>query len=108
MKWPAFFYPHRVSVRDLVEDGGRGESWADPRELRAEVKDEQKLVRDANGREVVSSTEVKVALDAAVPIGSLVTVWSGTTSQREARVIAVGRSDNTGSGLDSFLRLSLE
>ena len=107
MSWPSFFYPHRVTVRDLIEDGGRGQIWGEPRELRAEVKDEQKLVRDAAGAEIVSSTQVSVPLNSAVPPGSLVTVWEGTSSERAATVAAVGRNDNSGSPLDSFLLLSL-
>lgn len=107
MSWPAFFYPHTVKVRDRTSVGGLGTTYAAPRELQAEVKDEQRVVRNAAGQEVVSSTQVTVPLDAAVPVGSLVTVWAGTSAEREAEVLAVGRDDNTGTPLDSFLVLSL-
>lgn len=108
MRWPGFFYPHQISVRDLTDEGGLGSSWGSPRTLDAEVKDEQKLVRNAEGSEVVSSTQVKVPLDSDVAPGALVKVWAGTTAEREARVITVGRSDNRGTPLDSYLTLSLE
>lgn len=108
MMWPAFFYPHRVSVRDVTNEGGLGSDWGTARTLIAEVKDDHKLVRDADGSEVVSSTQVKVPLDSDVAAGALVTVWAGTSAEREARVITVGRSDNRGTPLDSYLTLSLE
>lgn len=110
MSWPAFFYPHNVQVRDPLGGGGMGQRWqpAPGRELPAEVKDEQRLVRDRDGAEVVSSTQVTVALSADVAVDALVTVWAGTSAAREARVIAVARNDNGGTPLDSYLLLSLE
>ncbi len=107
MSWGAFFYPHTVHVRDIGAGPGLGESFGPSRALAAEVKDEQQLVRTADGEEVVSSTQVTVELDANVAPGSLVTVWKGTTAEREATVLAVARDDNGDSPLDSHLVLSL-
>lgn len=108
MSWSdAIFYPHRVRVRDALPATGAGERFADPRELAAEVKDLRQLVRDVAGNEVVSSSTVTVKLAADVPPGSLVTVWPGSSAEREAKVIAVGRDENP-PPLDSFLTLSLE
>lgn len=108
MIWPdAIFYPHTVSVRDHIPGGAMGPTFGDPRTLVAEVKDEQRMVRNADGEEVVSSTQVTVKLDANVPVLSLVTVWPGKAGAREAQVLAVGRNDNP-DDLDSFLVLSLE
>lgn len=107
MSWGAFFYPHSVDVRDLVQGGGMGDSYATARSLAAEVKDQQQLVRAADGSEVVSSTTVKVPLPEHVPVGSLVTVWPGTPAAREAEVLAVGRHEN-GAPLDEYLELSLK
>lgn len=108
MSWDDFFYPHRVLVRDPLGAAGFGQSWAPARELPAEVKDTQSVVRAADGAERASSTQVTVDLSAAVALEALVTVWKGTPREREARVIAVGTSDNTDSPLDSFLLLYLE
>jgi len=105
--WDDFFYPHKVKVRDLSAVGGMGSRYSQPRTVAAEVKDEQRLVRNVDGAEVVSSTQVTVPLSTVVPIGSLVTVWPGTSSEREAEVLAVGRDDNGDTDLDSFLVLSL-
>ena len=57
-------------------------------DLPAEVKDRQTLVRDPDGHEVVSSTQVSLPLPEQVPLGSLVTVWAGTAREREAVVLA--------------------
>lgn len=106
--WDAHFYPHSVSVRDLLGSGSVGTRYGNPRALRAEVLDEQELVRDRDGQEVVSSTRVTVPLDANVRVGSLVTVWAGTSAQREAEVLSVARDDNGASPLDSHLVLRLK
>lgn len=102
-----FFFPHRVTVRELLPPTGMGGGFADPREITAEVRDEQRLVRDADGNEVVSSTIVTVHLGEHVPAGSLVTVWPGTANERDATVLAVGRDEND-PPLPSHQILSLE
>lgn len=107
MRWGDFFYPHQVLVKDALPAGGIGGGYAAARTLAAEVKDQQTLVRDAGGREVVSSTQVTLPLPEHVPLGSLVTVWPGGTAQREARVLAVARNPHTGP-LDAHLILHLE
>lgn len=107
MAWDAFFYPHTVKVRDRRTGGGLGPSYAPSRDLRAEVKDVQTLVRDADGAEVVSSTQVTIPLPDDVPLGSLVTVWPGTPRQREAVVLAAAANPND-PPLDAYLLLSLE
>ncbi len=107
MTWGGFFYPHQVLVRDLVRAGGMGSSHGAARTLAAEVKDTQTLVRDRDGREVVSSTQVTLPLPQHVPLGSLVTVWPGMPQEREARVLAASLNPND-PPLDAYLLLSLE
>ena len=107
MSWGGFFYPHQVLVRDLVRAGGMGSSHGAARALAAEVIDTQTLVRDKDGREVVSSTRVTLPLPQHVPLGSLVTVWPGTPQEREARVLAASLNPND-PPLDAYLLLSLE
>lgn len=107
MNWGAFFYPHSVRVRDRQAGAGMGSVYASARTLRAEVKDQQTIVRDADGREVVSSTQVTLPLPAYVPLGSLVTVWPGLPQEREARVLSASLNPNDGP-LDAYLLLSLE
>jgi O-phosphoseryl-tRNA(Cys) synthetase len=106
--WPdAVFYPHTVHVEDLLGSGGMGKRFGSEREVAAEVRDEQTVVRDADGQEIVSSTTVTVKLAANVPNGSRVTVWKGKAGERTAHVVKVGREENP-RPLDSFLVLSLE
>ena len=107
MSWGGFFYPHQVLVRDLVRAGGMGQTHGAARALAAEVIDTQTLVRDKDGREVVSSSRVTVPLPQHVPLGSLVTVWPGMPRERTALVLAVAANENADL-LDSYLVLSLE
>ena len=107
MSWGGFFYPHQVLVRDLVRAGGMGSSHGAARALAAEVIDTQTLVRDKDGREVVSSTRVTLPLPQHVPLGSLVTVWPGIPQEREARVLAASLNPSD-PPLDAYLLLSLE
>lgn len=107
MTWGAFWYPHTVTIRDLMGAGGMGDTYGAPRTVAAEVLDEQTLVRDADGREVVSSTRVTLALPEHVPLGSLVTVWPGQPYERQARVLTAAVNANE-PPLDSFLLLRLE
>ena len=109
MSWDdPFFYPHKVSIRNARPSGGMGTGYAAARTVRSEVKDEQRLVRTADGREVVSSSSVTVPVSEHVPVGSLVTVWPGTAREREAEVLAVAANENDIDDLDSFLVLSLK
>ncbi|MFP7833131.1 hypothetical protein [Marisediminicola sp. LYQ134] len=108
MKWDRFFYPHTVSIQNYRRGGGMGSGFDDPRDVAAEVRDEQRLVRNADGKEVVSSTQVTVPITETVPLQSKVTVWPGTARERTAQVLAVGTDDNGDDiDLDSFLVLSL-
>ncbi|TFD47573.1 hypothetical protein E3T46_17410 [Cryobacterium sp. Hh11] len=108
MSWDEFFYPHSVSIRNAQPAGGMGTGYGTARTVMAEVKDEQRLVRNSAGSEVVSSSSVTVPISEHVPVGSLVTVWPGTARQREAEVLAVGANENGVDDLDSFLVLSLK
>ncbi|PPF18270.1 hypothetical protein C5B92_07075 [Rathayibacter sp. AY1A4] len=108
MGWgSSFWFPHTVVVRDVSASGGMGSTLGPRRELRAEVKDEQQLVRTADGAQSVSSSTVTVPLDSAVRAGAKVTVWPGTESEREAVVLAVSRQENP-PPLSSHLVLSLK
>jgi len=84
-----------------------GSTYGPPRTVAAEVIDEQTLVRDADGREVVSSTRVTLALPEHVPLGSLVTVWPGLPYEREARVLSAAVNPHD-PPLDPHLLLRLE
>ena len=71
------------------------------------VKDEQLVVRDIDGSEVISNSQVTVAVTEQVKPGALVTVWPGAAGERTAKVIRIDRHDDL-PPLPSFLVLSLE
>jgi hypothetical protein len=54
----------------------------------------------------VSRTQVTVALPEDVPLGSLVTVWTGSPRERQAQVLSVESNPND-PPLDAYLVLSL-
>lgn len=90
-----FWYPHSVSIRAMRAGGGMGPRQDDPVPSIAEVLDKRELVRDANGREVVSNTRVTVPIETDVTLGSLVTVWQDRPAvMREATVLQIGRDEN--------------
>lgn len=109
MSWDnPFFWPHEVQVRPLLPGGGYGPRLGElgPR-IRAEVADQQRLVRGVDGVQVPSSARVTVPIDTVAPLGSEVTIWPGTVRARTAAVIATSLEDN-GAPLGSQLVLSLQ
>lgn len=100
-------YPHSITVEDALGSGGSTAKVGPPREVRAEVKDEQKVVIGGDSEEHVSNTQVTVPLGSDVPIGSFVTVWAGKPGERRSRVISVQRDENA-PPLPSHLILSLQ
>ncbi len=109
MSWgDAFWWPHQVSIQSMSGGGGMSPRPGATRTgIRAEVRDEHRLVRTTDNREVVSSSTVTVPLDTNVRVGDLVTVWPGSPAQRTAAVLAISRDEN-GDPLPSHLILSLE
>ena len=71
---------HRAA---LPGSGPYGDVFGDPVVHRA-FEDRCRLVRSASGEEVTSETTVYTGPDAAVPVGSRVTVWASTPHQRTA------------------------
>ncbi|WP_424448851.1 hypothetical protein [Microbacterium arborescens] len=90
MTLPDRFTRHSAVVRAKRRGGGMGGGgYADPRTIPAWVVDEQQTVVGVDATEVISSTQVSVALDENIPQGSLVTVWHGQPNEREAVVLAI-------------------
>lgn len=82
---------HRVSVQTRTSVGSFGPEFATAKTKSCYVQDVSKLVRDAKGEEIVSTTTLFAPLtdQAVYPIGSLVTLPSG----RETQVIQVSILD---------------
>jgi hypothetical protein len=92
---PARFQPHTVTVSTRVGVTGAGEVFADPVPVKCWRDDEVRLVRDADGQQVVSSTTLYTSdpRDLWAP-GSVVDV-----DGRDATVIAAARHDDAGMGV---------
>ncbi len=73
---------------------------------RAAIDDKQKLIRTADGRQVMSSARVALDREHLLPLGSIVTVWRGRSNERDttAAVIAVAEWP----GLPQFVEIALE
>ena len=97
MQLPAALLPHTVIVRPCEGTGPYGDVFGDPVSRRAFVEDRRRLVVSATGEEVTSETTVHTGPDAGVPVGSQVTVWTGTPHERTARVITTSRYEHPGS-----------
>ena len=94
MQLPQGFLPHTVTVRPFTGSGGLGASYGAEFTVPAMVEEGARLVRDADGSEVVSTARVHCAFGVAAPVGSKVTVWAGTDLERTSEVIAAGGSDH--------------
>jgi len=86
--------PHRINITRLTGGGAEGQSWADPvLDRPAYVEQKTRLVVDRRstsstaGQEVTASTFVILLADDDVQPGSLVTVWKGSSRERQAEVI---------------------
>jgi hypothetical protein len=88
---PSRFTTETVKVSVLKRGGGMGGRHLEPRDVTAAVQDEQQTILDADGSEVVSNTQVHVAFDEDIPMGSLVTVWPGLPGERSGAVKRIGR-----------------
>lgn len=90
----ARLFVHTVTVETRLGKNSRGDVFAPPATVDGVLADDSvKLVRDANGDEQVSNTQIAGPLS----IAALFTPGSKvTTSTRTARVIAVNRADVAG------------
>jgi hypothetical protein len=92
---PAALLPHRITVRPYLGSGPYGDVFADPVTVRrAFVEDRRRLVRSADGDEVISETTVRTRPGEHIPVRSLVTVWAGTPHERTGRVITSNLFDH--------------
>ena len=86
--------PHRIIVTRLAGEGAEGVTYAEPvPDVPAYVEQKSQLVVDRRsssstvGQEITASTFVVLLTEDDVLPASKVTVWAGTTREREAEVI---------------------
>lgn len=60
------------------------------------VKDQQELIRDSSGAEILSRATVRFNLEDLPPVGSKVTVWKGSAQEYAATVAKVARHSHPG------------
>lgn len=56
MKIPSFLLPHEAKVEPYLGDGAYGPQYGEPVSYKCRIEANRKLVRDTEGREVVSET----------------------------------------------------
>ncbi|MGW4469669.1 hypothetical protein ACWENQ_08350 [Nonomuraea sp. NPDC004354] len=100
---PAYLLRHQVLVEPLIGEGPYGPQFGTATTERAFIDEKRRLVRDAQGAEVVSETTVYMRLDATCPAGSRVTV-NGRTSY----VITASRRDGGGLPTPDHLEVALQ
>lgn len=81
-----------VTIAPYAGTAGTGDTWGTPAPVRAYVDDTRRLVRAADGKQVVSSATVYAPLDTACPPGSRITLPDG----RPTYALAVARRDGHG------------
>ncbi|MDJ0337468.1 hypothetical protein [Cryobacterium sp. PH31-O1] len=86
--------PHRIDITRLIGEGAEGQTWGTPELARpAYVEQKSRLVVDRRsssptaGQEVTSTAFVVLLLIDDVLPASLVTVWKGTSRERQSEVI---------------------
>lgn len=94
-----------IQVEPYQGAGPYGPVYAEPVTVRALMDSQRRLVRDADGAEVVSETTLRVRLDVAdrFPPGSRVTLPDGTTPT----VITTARHDGRAMPVPSHLEVAL-
>lgn len=95
---PARYLPHRklVAYKPKLGNGAYGPVHGDEVVAkRAAIDETRRLVRNAEGHEVVS--EARIALDLpdheALVVGSEVTLWKGRPNERKTVVLAVSTAE---------------
>ena len=102
----ASWWRHQVSIARYEGVGAYGDKYATPVTYLGVVEDQRRLVRDADGEEVVSSSTVRLPIATPdVPLGSIVTLpgFGG----RMSTVLAVSRHDSGGQPTPDHLELAL-
>ncbi|MCP3799746.1 hypothetical protein NLX83_10800 [Allokutzneria sp. A3M-2-11 16] len=98
MQVPAVLLPHMITVRLYLGTGPYGDVHGDPVLIRRTfVEDRRRLVRSADGDELISETTVRTRPHEHIPVRSLVTVWPGTPHERTGRVLTSNLFDHPSS-----------
>lgn len=69
-----------ILIEPFAGEGPFGQEYGEPAEVRSLVEHKRKLVRDAEGAEVISETTLRMQLWETCPTGSRVTLPGGAVS----------------------------
>lgn len=100
---PVVLLRHTVQIEPFEGEGPFGPEYGAQVTERAFIDDKRKLVRDAEGVEVVSETTVYMRLNATCPAGSRVTV-----NGRVTYAITASRRDGGGLPTPDHLEVALQ
>lgn len=106
---PKRYLPHLklVSYKPKLGESAYGPRYGDEVVVdRAAIDDKQKLIRTADGRQLMSVARVAVDPEHLMPLGSVVTIWRGRGNEREATAAVVAIAEWP--GLPQFVEISLE
>ncbi|MEU6342220.1 hypothetical protein ABZ883_14910 [Streptomyces sp. NPDC046977] len=101
---PRRFMRREVTVEPYLGDGSHGPLYGPPTTVRCFLEERTRRVRDAEGREVTSSSTVYSDLAANCPPESRVTLPGG----RQTTVIAALRHDGGGLPTPDHLEVQLQ
>mgnify|MGYP003582537396 CR=1 FL=1 len=93
---PARMLPHRgkVAYEAKLGEGTYGPRFAEQiTPERAALDEKQKLVRTADGQQVMSSARIALDPEHSMPLGSRVTLHPGTDHERVTHVIVAAEAD---------------
>lgn len=104
MDLPELLLVHTVTVEPWSGSGAYGDIWGTPFTMACFVEDKRRLVRDADGSEVISETTVYANRGPTIPNRSRITLPSG----RQPLVIVVSDHDGGTLPVPSHLEIACE
>ena len=103
MKLPKFLQPNEATVEEYQGDSAYGPEYADPYQIEGYMEEDNKLVRNSDGDEVVSSSQFFTSEDVEPPEDSKLT-FEGT----EHKVISSNKQRNALTGKINHVQINLK
>jgi len=105
VKLPSFFKQHTVTIEPYLGTDGYGRDTFGPAvQVKGWLEETAKLIRKADGSEVVSSSQFHCDLDTACPARSRATLPSGAVT----RALSAARKDGGTWPVPSHLEIAFE
>ncbi|WAL93998.1 hypothetical protein [Streptomyces sp. Je 1-369] len=104
MRFPRFLQRHTVLVEPFLGNSSTGSVYGPAVEVRGLLEQKTRLVRNAAGEQVTSSSTLRAPLETAAPAKSRVKLPDGRTTV----VIAAVRQDGAGLPVPNHLEVQLQ